>query len=126
GNVRCQCDAQPRMGAPVEAEARWQSGGHAKSARLEELAWDIPKKHAMEAHAWVFTGSVVTDAGFAASLEGSLIASYRDPYAILNNPLPTGADHTIYKVNTRIVPPGRTPVTLLPRPASPPQGKSER
>lgn len=120
GNLRRQGDTQPPKGAPVEIEMRWETGGKERAARLEELAWDIPKRRPMEHADWIFTGSKITDAGFAASLEGSLIASYRDPYAILNNPRATGADDTVYKVNERIVPPRGTPVTLVLRPATPP------
>jgi hypothetical protein len=118
GNLRYQGDSQAPKGAPVEIEARWESGGKERSARLEELAWDIPKRRPMERSAWVFTGSRITDAGFGATLEGSLIACYRDPYAILNISLATGADDTVYKVNERIVPPRGTPVTVVLRPAT--------
>jgi hypothetical protein len=124
GNLRFQGDAHRPAGAPVEVEVRWSAGGRDRSARLEESAWDIPKRRPMESHPWVFTGSRITDAGFGAALEGSLIACYNDPYAILNNPLPTGADDTVYKVNERLVPPVKTPVTLIlrPAPAAPAEG----
>jgi hypothetical protein len=126
GNLRHQGDSQPPTGAPVRIEVRWRAGGRERSARLEEFAWDIPKRRPMEAHAWTFTGSRVTDAGFAASREGSLIASYRDPYAILNNSLPTGADDTVYKVNERIVPPVGTRVSVVLRPEKAGDGKEDQ
>ena len=55
----------------------------------------------------------------AACLQRSVIATYRDSDAVLNNPLPTGGDDTIYKANERVVPPVGTPVTLVLRPAPP-------
>jgi hypothetical protein len=66
----------------------------------------------MAAAPWTFTGSIIDSTGFVADEELSLIATYRDPAAIINNRLPTGSDDTIYKVNERIVPKWGTPVKL--------------
>jgi hypothetical protein len=78
----------------------------------------------MPSHPWTFTGLRVgrdkalarpTRPSPAGEWEGSLIASFRDPDAMFNNPLPEGANDTVYKVNERLVPPVGTPVTLTLR-----------
>jgi hypothetical protein len=47
------------------------------------------------------------------------VVSYWDPYAIVNLPLPCGADDEILAVNTNIVPAYRTPITMRFVPAAP-------
>ena len=66
----------------------------------------------MDRNAWIFSGSVIGEEGLIADIEHNLVATYRDPAAILNNALPTGLDDTVYKVNERLVPPVGTPVTM--------------
>jgi hypothetical protein len=109
----------------MEIRARWQSGGRSREMRLEELAWDIPRRRPMERTSWIFTGLSPEGRGASA---GSLVATYRDPDAVLNHPLPTGTDDTIYKANERLVPPVGTPVTvtLAPLPAGAPAKAESR
>ena len=56
---------------------------------------------------------MVTIAGFAADSEKSLIATYRDPVALINNRLPTGSDDTVYVANHRVLPREGTEVQLV-------------
>jgi hypothetical protein len=104
----------------VEARVSWQAGGREREARLEELAWDIPASQPMAPVAWLFTGAAVPGRGPWTMEERSVVATYRDPDAVLNNPLPSGGDDTVYKANERLIPPVGTPVTLLLRPAERP------
>lgn len=117
GGLRYQGDTQVPRGSPVEVWTSWQRNGHTVKARAEDLVWDVPKKQPMERKAWVFSGSAVKDGALAADQELSLVATYRDPAAIINNVLPTGSDDTFYKVNERIAPPVGTPVTFIVTPA---------
>ena len=48
-----------------------------------------------------------------AQVEHSIAATYHDPFAILDHPLPTGADDTLYYANKEVVPPKGTPVTFV-------------
>jgi hypothetical protein len=105
----------------VEARVEWRQGGRERSARLEEWAWDIPARRPMAPVAWLFTGASPPRPGPVLTEQRSIVATYRDPDAVLNNPLPTGGDDTVYKVNERVVPPVGTPVTLVLRPVSPKQ-----
>ena len=118
GGLRYQGDKQVPKGSPVDVFVAWERNGKKVRVPATDLVWDIVKKKPMDAAPWVFSGSMVTkEQGFVADIELSLIATFRDPAAIVNNALPSGADDTVYKVNERITPPWGTPVivTLTPR-----------
>lgn len=120
GGLTYQGDKAVPKGSPVDVYVSWRRGGRSVKVHGSDLVWAIDKKRPMERSAWVFSGSRVTkEQGFVADVELSLIATFRDPAAIINNALPAGADDTAYKVNERICPPWGTPVTLTltPRPA---------
>jgi hypothetical protein len=70
----------------------------------------------MEHTDWVFSGSRARNGVFMAQSTGTLIVTYHDPDAILDNPLPDGADDTVYIVNGQVVPPKGTEIkmTLMP------------
>jgi hypothetical protein len=105
-------------GAGVEARVTWRQDGKQRSARLEEWAWDIPARRPMQPVAWRFTGVAPPGDGPTTAEQRSVVATYRDPDAVLNNPLPSGADDTVYKANERVVPPVGTAVMLELRPAA--------
>lgn len=112
GGLRYQGDTQPPKGSPVDIFVSWTRAGRPVKARAEEMIWDMVRKQPMGANPWVFSGSAIDKDGFVADRKLSLIGTYRDPEAILNNGLASGSDDTAYKVNERIVPPYNTPVTL--------------
>lgn len=64
---------------------------------------------------WVFTGSLVHDGSFAAQADGSIIAVYHDPVAMIDNASPGGEDDRIWYVRDGAVPPAGTPVTVVIR-----------
>ena len=72
----------------------------------------MPANKPMPAHAWVFTGSRILAGGFEADLQKSLVAVWHDPAAIVDNPLPGGANNA-YVVNARRVPRRGTPIELI-------------
>ena len=117
GGLTRQGDTHAPQGPPVRLSLSWQRGGRTVKVPAEALVWNVQKKRPMEGSAWVFSGSAVGEQGFVADLELSLVATYRDPAAIINNGLPEGSDDTAYKVNERIVPPLNTVVTLTASPA---------
>jgi hypothetical protein len=117
GGLRYQGDTQTPLGSPVDVFVSWQRQGKPVRVHAEDVVWDVVKKRPMDRKAWVFSGSLVDKNGFVADRELSLIATYRDPAAIVNNVLPTGSDDSIYKVNERIVPHWDTPVTVTFTPA---------
>lgn len=112
GGLRYQGDTQVPQGSPVKIFVSWTRNGKAVKVPAEEMVWDMIKKRPMEPNAWVFSGSITDENGFAADRTLSLIGTYRDPEAVINNALPNGADDAAYKPNVRILPPLGTPVTV--------------
>jgi hypothetical protein len=112
GGIFVQGDNRIPKGSPVDLWVSWSRQGKSVKVPAEEMVWNIDRKRPMDRGPWVFSGSLVDEEGFLGDRELSLIATYRDPAAIINNALPTGSDDSIYKVNERIVPPVKTPVTL--------------
>lgn len=61
---------------------------------------------------WVFTGSTFYNGKFMAQAEGSIIAVYHDPVALIDNASPGGESDRVWFVKEGGVPPVGTPVTL--------------
>ena len=112
GEPMAEIGQGPPHGAPVDVFVDWTSGDEAKSARAESFVWNLEANAALPETPWTFTGSVVKDGQFKALAEESLIVTYWDPYAIVNLPLPCGANDELLVANSNAVPPYQTPVTL--------------
>ncbi|MFN3648837.1 MAG: YdjY domain-containing protein [Armatimonadota bacterium] len=119
GGIDVQGDEKPPQGSPVDVFVSWKRDGRSVKVHAEDLVWDLERKRPLQRGPWIFSGSIVRDGQFVADEELSLIATYRDPAAIVNNGLPGGTDDSLYKVNERICPKFETPVTVTfaPRPA---------
>lgn len=80
---------------------------------LEDWVINKTKDKPLEPVQWVFTGSYFNqDHMFMAQTESSLIALYRDPAAIIDNPLPDGSRDDIWFSREGTVPAVGTEVTL--------------
>ena len=98
---------------------RWtDAAGRTHVARAEDWIWNVAEGRAMERAAWIFAGSFeVPEEGrpgqtrYAADVVKSLVATYHDASAILENPW-HGADDTRYHANIHAVPEVGTPVTI--------------
>jgi len=66
----------------------------------------------VEKLSWVFTGSMIYNNRFLAQVEGSIIAVYHDPVALLDNASSGGESDKIWFVNQKSVPPVGTPVMV--------------
>lgn len=117
-----QGDAHAPQGDPVQLWVEWSDGGEAKRARLE--SWvarrltpggELGPVGEMN---WVFTGSRVVEGVFLAQVERSIVAIYRDSTAMIDNPLPEGADDTVWFANPKAAPPVGTRTTLVIRGAN--------
>lgn len=120
GGLRYQGDNQIPKGSPVEISVSWERNGKPVKVRGEDLCWVITKKAPLEKNAWIFSGSRIDKDGFVADRELSLVGTFRDPAAIINNVHASGADDTLIKVNERISPPWGTPVTFTVSPGTAP------
>ena len=120
-NLRQQGDPRVPKGSPVDIFVEWERNDKTERRRAEELIWNGSENRPMNETPWVFTGSYLKEGKlFMADATQSLIASFRDPAAILNHPLPAGADDTVYRANLSVVPPNGFPVELIIRPADAP------
>jgi hypothetical protein len=113
GGLRYQGDERVPTGSALAMSVSWVRGGRTVRVPVGDLVWDIDKKAPISRGSWVFSGSMIDKRGFVADIEQALVATFRDPAAIINNALPGGGDDTLYKVNERIIPPLGTPVTAV-------------
>ena len=104
-------EGQPK-GPELDIWVDWKDGAKNRRERAERFIVDIRNQKPLPATPWIFTGSVFEDGKFMALAEESLIATYWDPWAIINIPLPCGADDTLLVVNTNAVPPLNTPIQM--------------
>ena len=110
----------PIKGPRVEIWVDWEEAGQTRTERAERFIYNMESQSALSSFGWVFTGSMLDESGFKASAEGSLVATYVDPWAILNIPLPYGLDDEMLTVNSPLCPPIRTSVVVRFRRASTP------
>lgn len=72
----------------VEIEVHWKTGGWPRHRRGEECVQDLKAKAALRNGPWAYNGSRLREDGFAAQIDGSIIALITDPDALVNNPRP--------------------------------------
>lgn len=128
GNLEYQGDPNTPDGDSVDVYVEWNDpeSGELFRVRGEELIYDINRERPMEVTAWVFTGSRIIDGVFMAAVDGSLITTYHDPNTIIDNPLATGGDDTVYRVNEEMVPIEGTDVKVTIKPCGMKSGKAKK
>ncbi|MDH3891170.1 MAG: YdjY domain-containing protein [candidate division Zixibacteria bacterium] len=108
-----QGDSTEPLGDSVAICVKWQDpSGHDVIYQAHQLVYNAQRQSSMQATAWLFTGSMVIDGRFMADLDGSFIATYADPVAVLNNPLAGRLDDTVYEANKKTLPKPGTPVAV--------------
>ena len=110
---KCPGEAQAKRVPDGERLTIWVEVKGKPPRRGEDFVWRTNAKRAMQHTSWVFTGSKIIDGQFIAEIDGSIVATYYDPLAIINNPLPTNADDELYFVNKQTVPPLGAKVALV-------------
>ena len=114
---------QVPTGSPVTIRVKWMDGDAERVCGAEDLCWNAIDQRSMEPTPWVFAGSRKerdTETGkviYWANVEKTIIAVYRDPFAVLDLPLPLGANDEAYVVNTNVVPAQGTRCTVILEPA---------
>ncbi len=109
----CPGDAAARGAAPGDPVVVLIQYKGQPPQRAERFVWRSEANRPMRSTTWTFTGSRIVDGRYAADAEGSIVATYYDPLAILNNPLPSRANDELYEVNTRTVPKLGSLVTVI-------------
>ena len=127
--LSAQGEAKIPQGDPVEIWIRWHDANdETKEVRAESLLVSGPKDAPMPDHTWVFTGSRILKEGFEGDIAKSLVAIWYDPAALLDNPLPSGANN-VWSVNPKRTPKRGTPIEFiikaLSKPAPKPETKAE-
>jgi hypothetical protein len=113
-NLAFQGDTTMPEGDSVEAFVQWvDSEGDTAFYPASELVYDLMNKVPMSDNWWVFTGSFIYDKQIAAQLEGSLIATFSDPVAILNSTFWGRGDDTVYGINEEVIPAAGTPIQMI-------------
>jgi hypothetical protein len=126
----CVSGSDQSLTIPAAAQTRvvveWDHAGSRHSRPLLELVStrepDGPSQPLPD-RPWHYNGSRFNQAGFAATLEGSIIALMADDLALLNNAGPDRASDDSHFPTTSLLPPAATPVTIViatPLPASKP------
>lgn len=99
-------------GTGVDLWVDWQAQGATKTMRAEQFVFNVEMRKPLPKTPWIFTGSVFEEGEFKALAEESLVATYWDPWAIINLPLLCGSNDEILVVNSNSIPALHTPVTF--------------
>lgn len=106
----------PPQGDRVRIDVQWEENGSTRRAPAEVFVRDVKTRKAIRHGGWVFNGSMVEQGSFRAEAEESFIATYWDPWAIINIASIAGEDDERLVVNRDTVPPHQAPVRLIIRP----------
>jgi hypothetical protein len=111
-------DPRKPVGDRVIVMVSWTDEGREHSVRAEDMVWDRARGRSMPRVGWVFTGSRYVQnplngrEEFAADHSRTVMTTWHDPDALLDNPLPDGGDDEAYFGNPDVVPTRGTPVTV--------------
>ena len=111
-NGATTAQARGPTGPEVDIWVDWQVNGKTRSVRAEKMVKNTETKRPLPGTGWTFTGSVVEKGEFMAKAEESFVATFWDPWAILNLTLPCGADGDILVINTANAPPLGASITM--------------
>ena len=96
---------EPPEGDEVVIEVEWEQAGQIHRRNAEYFVFNAKKREQAEHDTWIFNGSTVEDGLFMAGAEESLIATYWDPWSIINIESELGGDDEILTVYEERVPP---------------------
>lgn len=113
----------------MKIEVEWKAGSEIKRAPLSAWMLDVnTRKPPPDLATWIFSGSYVDKDGFAAQVQGSMIAVYLDRNAMINSPAKGNWDDALWISNPAAIPDEGTPVTVIISPATdkPAESKSSK
>jgi len=117
-------DPRTPEGAPVSIDVMWTDAeGIGRVAPLDSWVWNVELDRVMEPYHWVFGGSIelaragAPDGVLAADGYGNVVAIWRDPACVIDNPRPSAIDDKNWVPNPRAkIPHAGSRVTLVFRP----------
>ena len=105
----------PPHGSRVAVWVEWQSATGVVRIAAGHLLRRAGTDQSLERDPWVFTGSVVQEGAFKALAEESIIASYWDPWAVINIASQIGGDDEALLANEKAGIPLHEPVRIIIR-----------
>ncbi|EDY16190.1 hypothetical protein CfE428DRAFT_6294 [Chthoniobacter flavus Ellin428] len=116
--------APPLKGDDIDITVHWKAGGTEKSAPVEDWLFNTETKKQVTRGPWIYNGSTFNEGHFLAQIEGAHAALVTYPAALINNPRKGNDNDQIWAVNTKAVPPVKTPVEITLTLLSAPDAKS--
>lgn len=101
----------PPLGDTVALWVAWNTNGVRRIVRADELLWNRRDRLAVKSD-WIFTGSTFIDGKFKAMDDQSLVATYWDPWSIINLADAVGGDDDAVFINRDAIPPLGTDVIV--------------
>lgn len=111
-------DPRRPEGDRVVIMVRWEENGHAMEVRAEEMIFERGRNRTMPRAGWIYVGSRFLEnpntgrKEFMADHSKTVMSTWHDPDALIDNPLPDGGDDEVYFANPDKVPARGTPVIL--------------
>jgi hypothetical protein len=106
--------ADTPKGEAVEINIIYREGDRNRKVLAETwIEKSIGEKKESPSMMWIYTGSKVMQGTFLAQAEGSVVAVYHDPAALIDNAAPGGESDEIWFVREDVVPSAGTPVTVV-------------
>jgi hypothetical protein len=99
-------------GDDVDITVHWKVGDTEKSAPVEDWLFNTETKKPVTRGPWIYNGSSFNEGHFLAQIEGAHAALVTYPAALINNPRKGNDNDQIWTVNTKAVPPVKTPVDI--------------
>lgn len=96
--------SDPLPGDAMTIEVHWTRDGQTMTVPGETLARHRTTQKAMAATKWVYTGSILYENTFLAQQEGSIVALYTDPVALVNFPGPDRDNDENWEPNPAALP----------------------
>jgi hypothetical protein len=104
-------------GDPVEIAIAYRKGGGDRELKIGAHEWVANRIENQLKDIgpldWVYTGSKIFEGRFLAQLEGSIVALWHDPVALIDHASPGGESNRIWFVKEGTCPPVGTPVTVV-------------
>jgi hypothetical protein len=106
----------PPRGDGILLSVEWKEGDRNRVLPAEYFLRDISNRKRAKHGAWIFNGSKIEEGQFMAEMEQSVVATYWDPWAIINLASPDlGTDDERLAINTDTIPPRFTDIRMVIR-----------
>lgn len=113
GDPMARLGEGPPNGTPMILWVAWTDAkGRPRAERGERFLRRLRGERELPDLPWIFTGSTFEEGKYMARAEESWIATYWDPWAVVNIGHEAGSDDEALMIETTRVPPLHAPVTL--------------